>query len=327
MQFTIKKSIYKTYKHIKLLFYNMLINLLKKVNKNVNNIVNNIDLRFNWLIKLFLFSFICLFFKSCNSKKDEVLARVGDKYLYKSDINIKIDSFENDEDSILKTRNFIDNWARRNLLYQKALINLSDLKVKDLENLIENYTYDLYGSVYKETLLNKLLDTLTIDEEVNSFFKENAKIFKLNESLFKIRFIQFPIDNVDKNDIIKSFIRYNDIDKLFLDSLSYQFTNKILSDSIWISKKTFLNRVSFVNNNNIKRYSKKMNYFEYKDSLDLYLLYMIDNKKNGEIAPFSHVASSIKNIILNRNKVNFSKKIDKEIIQDAIKSNKFEIYN
>ena len=325
MQFTIKKSIYKTYKHIKLLFYNVLINLLRKFNKNVNSIVNNIDLRFNWLIKLFFFSFICLFFKSCNSKKDEVLARVGDKYLYKSEI--KIDSFENYEDSILKARNFIDNWARRNLLYQKALINLSDLKVKDLESLIENYTYDLYGSVYKETLLNKLLDTLTIDNQINSFFKENAEIFKLNEPLFKIRFIQFPIDNVDKNDIIKSFIRYNYIDKLFLDSLSYQFTNKILSDSIWISKKTFLNRVSFVNNNNIKRYSKKMNYFEYKDSLDLYLLYMIDNKKNGEIAPFSHVVSSIKNIILNRKKVNFSKKIDKEIIQDAIKSNKFEIYN
>ena len=69
-----------------------------------------------------------------------------------------------------------------------------------------------------------------------------------------------------------------------------------------------------------------MNYFEYKDSIDLYLLYMIDNKINGEIAPLSHVVSSIKNIILNKNKVNFSKKIDKEIIQDAIKSNKFEVY-
>jgi len=118
MQFTIKKSIYKTYKHIKLLFYNVLIDLLRKINKNVNSIVNNIHLRFNWLIKLFLFSFICLFFKSCNSNKDEVLARVGDKYLYKSDI--KIDSFENDEDSILKIRNFIDNWARKNLLYQEG---------------------------------------------------------------------------------------------------------------------------------------------------------------------------------------------------------------
>ena len=282
--------------------------------------MNNFSLKF---ILLFVF----VFFSFCNSNKDEVLARVGDKYLYRSDIKIKIDSFENDEDSILKTRNFIDNWARKNLLYQKALINLSEYKVKNLENLINDYRYDLYGNVYKESLLNNLLDTLSVDKKLSLFYEENYNLFKLNESLFKIRFIQFPIDNVDKNDIIKSFIRYNKLDKVFLDSLSYQFTNMIFSDSIWISKKRLINNVSFINNNNIKRYNKKMNYFEYKDSLELYLLYVIDYKNNGEIAPLSHVVSSIKNIILNKNKIEYSKKIDKEIIQDAIKSKKFEIYD
>ncbi len=282
--------------------------------------MNNFSLKF---ILLFVF----VFFSFCNSNKDEVLARVGDKYLYRSDIKIKIDSFENDEDSILKTRNFIDNWARKNLLYQKALINLSEYKVKNLENLINDYRYDLYGNVYKESLLNNLLDTLSVDKKLSLFYEENYNLFKLNESLFKIRFIQFPIDNVDKNDIIKSFIRYNKLDKVFLDSLSYQFTNMIFSDSVWISKKRLINNVSFINNNNIKRYTKKMNYFEYKDSLELYLLYVIDYKNNGEIAPLSHVVSSIKNIILNKNKIEYSKKIDKEIIQDAIKSKKFEIYD
>ena len=282
--------------------------------------MNNFSLKF---ILLFVF----VFFSFCNSNKDEVLARVGDKYLYRSDIKIKIDSFENDEDSILKTRNFIDNWARKNLLYEKALINLSEYKVKNLENLINDYRYDLYGNVYKESLLNNLLDTLSVDKKLSLFYEENYNLFKLNESLFKIRFIQFPIDNVDKNDIIKSFIRYNKLDKVFLDSLSYQFTNMIFSDSIWISKKRLINNVSFINNNNIKRYTKKMNYFEYKDSLELYLLYVIDYKNNGEIAPLSHVVSSIKNIILNKNKIEYSKKIDKEIIQDAIKSKKFEIYD
>ena len=282
--------------------------------------MNNFSLKF---ILLFVF----VFFSFCNSNKDEVLARVGDKYLYRSDIKIKIDSFENDEDSILKTRNFIDNWARKNLLYQKALINLSEYKVKNLENLINDYRYDLYGNVYKESLLNNLLDTLSVDKKLSLFYEENYNLFKLNESLFKIRFIQFPIDNVDKNDIIKSFIRYNKLDKVFLDSLSYQFTNMIFSDSVWISKKRLINNVSFINDNNIERYTKKMNYFEYKDSLELYLLYVIDYKNNGEIAPLSHVVSSIKNIILNKNKIEYSKKIDKEIIQDAIKSKKFEIYD
>ena len=38
---------------------------------------------------------------------------------------------------------------------------------------------------------------------------------------------------------------------------------------------------------------------------------MIDNKKNGEIAPFSHVVSSIK-ILFEQKKVNFSKKLIKK---------------
>ena len=204
--------------------------------------MNNFSLKF---ILLFVF----VFFSFCNSNKDEVLARVGDKYLYRSDLKMKIDSFENDEDSILKTRSFIDNWARKNLLYEKALINLSEYKVKNLENLINDYRYDLYGNVYKESLLNNLLDTLSVDKKLSLFYEENYNLFKLNESLFKIRFIQFPIDNVDKNDIIKSFIRYNKLDKVFLDSLSYQFTNMIFSDSIWISKKRLINNVSFINDN------------------------------------------------------------------------------
>ena len=320
-----KKIKRQKYKHIKLLFYNVLLNLLRLKKKLLIAMLITI-MKNNWPLR-FILSLVFIFFTFCNSNKDEVLARVGDKYLYKSDIKMKLDSFENDKDSILKVRNFIDNWARKNLLYQKSLVNLPEYKVKDLENLIDNYRYDLFGTVYKESLLNNLLDTLSIDKKLNLFYEENQDIFRLNESLFKIRFIQFPNDNVDKNDIIKSFIRYNKLDKTFLDSLSYQFTNKIFSDSIWITKKGLINNVSFINNSNIERYIKKMNYFEYKDSLELYLLYVIDFKKNGEIAPLSHVISSIKNIILNKNKVEFSKKIDKEIIQDAIKSKKFEIYN
>jgi len=309
------------------LFNNMLLVLLRYYNKIVNTIVNKYVFKRNRLAKFILLFILFFVFEFCNTNKDEVIARVEDKYLYKSDIKLINDSFENNKDSILKIRNFIDSWARKNLLYQKALVNLSENKVEELENLINNYRYDLYGTVYKETLLNKMIDTLTVEERINSFYKDNDEIFRLNESLFKIRFIQFPIDNVDKNDIIKSFIRYNKIDKFYLDSLSYQFTNKILTDSIWITKKRLINNVSFIKNDNLKKYVKKMNYFEFEDSLELSLLYIIDYKKNGEIAPLSHVVSSIKNIILNKNKIEFSKKIDKEIIQDAIKSNKFEIFN
>ena len=57
------------------------------------------------------------------------------------------------------------------------IVNLSENKVEELENLIENYRYDLYGSVYKETLLNKITDTLTIEKRINSLVKVLRVIF------------------------------------------------------------------------------------------------------------------------------------------------------
>ena len=52
MQFTIKKLIYKKHQHIKLLFNNMLLDLLRYYNKNVNSIVNKYILKRNHLESL-----------------------------------------------------------------------------------------------------------------------------------------------------------------------------------------------------------------------------------------------------------------------------------
>jgi len=303
----------------------MLIKLLRNIFIYINNFVNKYHIESMFLRKGLLL-FIINFFLFCNSIKDDPVARVGETYLYRSEIDSKFNFFENNEDSIVKVRSYVDSWARKNLLYQQAFINLSDKEIDDLENLINNYRSDLYGTIYKESLLSKLVDTLSIENNVDSLFLKNREIFRLNESLYKIRFIQFSLNNINRYDIKKRFIRFNYVDKIFLDSLSYQFTNKILYDSIWISKKKLIDEISFLNNNNLKTYIKKLNYFEVKDSLELFLLYVVDFKKRGEIAPLSHVVSEVKNIILNQKKIELSKKIDKEIIQDAIKSKKFEIY-
>jgi len=279
----------------------MLIKLLRNIFIYINNFVNKYHIESMFLRKGLLL-FIINFFLFCNSIKDDPVARVGETYLYRSEIDSKFNFFENNEDSIVKVRSYVDSWARKNLLYQQAFINLSDKEIDDLENLINNYRSDLYGTIYKESLLSKLVDTLSIENNVDSLFLKNREIFRLNESLYKIRFIQFSLNNINRYDIKKRFIRFNYVDKIFLDSLSYQFTNKILYDSIWISKKKLIDEISFLNNNNLKTYIKKLNYFEVKDSLELFLLYVVDFKKRGEIAPLSHVVSEVKNIILNQKK-------------------------
>ena len=47
--------------------------------------------------------------------------------------------------------------------------------------------------------------------------------------------------------------------------------------------------------------------------------------KADETAPLAHVKKTLKNLILNRRKIEFSRYFDNEILQDAIRSKKYEL--
>jgi len=103
-------------------------------------------------LKKYIF-LIVIFFYNCDlleNRPDQVLARVNDKFIYESDLNKALPDGLSNEDSILFAKNFINNWAKKNLLFEKALINLEDSKQNELNKLIESYKNDLFSFTYQE---------------------------------------------------------------------------------------------------------------------------------------------------------------------------------
>lgn len=309
----------------------MLQVLLKYISKIVNK--KTIFLNFNLNLKLlrypFLVSGFLLFFISCDQfvvNKEEVIARVGVVYLYRTDLEKGLDAFVNEADSILKSRNYIDQWARNQILMQQAEINLDIDIINKLELLVDQYKIDLYSNTYKQSVIDKAIDNDITSQELDSFLLQNRSVFKLNAPLFQVRFIELPHDNVDLNEIKRSFQRLDEEDIHYLDSLSFQFTNHILTDSIWINKSNLLSEVSFLNQENLNTYIKKSQFFEIEDSLGVYLFFVKDYLKKDDYSPNEVLYPTIKNILLNQRKLQFNNQFEKDIIQDAIKSKTYEIY-
>jgi len=309
----------------------MLQVLLKYISKIVNK--KTIFLNFNVNLKLlrypFLVSGFLLFFISCDQffvNKEEVIARVGAVYLYRTDLEKGLDAFVNEVDSILKSRNYIDQWARNQILMQQAEINLDIDIINKIELLVDEYKIDLYSNTYKQSVIDKAIDTDITSQELDSFLLQNRSVFKLNAPLYQVRFIELPHDNVDLNEIKRSFQRFDEEDMDYLDSLSFQFTNHILADSIWINKSNLLSEVSFLNQENLNSYIKKSQFFEIEDSLGVYLFFVKDYLKKDDYSPSEVLYPTIKNILLNQRKLQFNNQFEKDIIQDAIKSKTYEIY-
>ena len=307
------------------------INTIEYLSKIILNFVNKV---FNFLFSLtiknmFRYFFILILIYSCKNwikVNEEVVARVGTSYLYKKDVDDVIKLSISKSDSILKVNTFIDNWAKKQLLLQQAKIILSENDIIKLENMVKDYRNDLYTNSYRKVVLNKNLDTIISSKEINAFLNKNKEIFRLKAPLFKVRYIHLPLENVDQNKIKLSFQRFNKKDRIFLDSLSYQYNSYLLSDSLWINKSNLISKVEFLNQQNLFRYTKKSKFFNLQDTLGVYLLFVKNFLDKGELAPKEIYTSKIKNIILNKRKQELIKQFEKDILQDAIKSKKFEKY-
>jgi hypothetical protein len=77
---------------------------------------------------------------------------------------------------------------------------------------------------------------------------------------------------------------------------------------------------------NQDRYLKKSQFFELEDSIGVYLGKIEEVKDINEIAPLSFIAPTIKQVLLNRRKINYLRKLEIEIIDEAIKDKEFEVY-
>ena len=280
-------------------------------------------------MKILKIIFLLLIIISCDNlskaNQDELIARVNNNYLYKSDIDVLNIEFSSSYDSITKVKSYINTWAKNHLFYEKALLNISVSQKQIVDKLINDYKFDIYNNTYKENIVKYKIDTLITENQLIDYYKSNFSNFLLKEPLYKIRFIGLPKDNVDRKFISSRFIRFSKTDKVFLDSLSFQFTESFLNDSIWVNKKTLLEIAPFINPEKVLSI-KKPQYFQFEQSLQLYLFKIEDYLNENEISPFSHIKNSIRNLVFNQRKFEFLKKFDQEIINDAIENKKFEIY-
>ena len=258
---------------------------------------------------------------------DKVIARVDNDYLFSSDLQKLNYDYKSKEDSLITMNSFINKWALERILLRQSLINLSEEKLTRIENLVQDYKFDLLANNYTEFVVSSKLDTILSSVETYDFYSKNLNNFKLNSPIYRVKYINFLKNNVDRRQITRSFKRFNDSDKRFIDSLSFQFLDSFLADTIWLNKGELIKNIPFINSNNFEDYFlKKRKYFEIKGETDLSLFNIIESIEANQIAPFSYVENVVANIVLNKKKLDLIENFNNEILNDAIKTKKFEVY-
>ena len=268
-----------------------------------------------------------LFLIACHQNKTtatNLVAKVYDFTLTKEDLKNNLPKTTSIVDSLKVTQEYIQNWAKQKLLYRNAKINLDN--TKELDELINKYKEELYITYYKNALVNKKLDTLVFQNEIDSFYVKHKESFKLNETLVKFKYIHLDPNNRKRYKIRKLFLSDEIDDKLEILTDYSGFDDYFLKDSVWVSlKDVYYQKPEFpvLSEWDLKSMNKLIEKTEADKSV--YYIYIHEILKEGDVAPLAYVKPTIKNILLQKNKLKFFDQMEQILIDDAVKQKKYEV--
>ena len=278
------------------------------------------------MIKLKLYILLVLVLFSCNNFKDDKsqnIAKYKDQILKKSQL-IELVRKSNYEDSIITTNKVINEWAVNNILIEKAELNLTAEDLSSLDKLVEKYKSELYSTAYLDALINSSINSEIDTTEIENLYKKNIDLFKLKDNIYKVVFVKIPKDFYDISDVRNKLRNFKKHEK-FLDSISYRFSDYSLDTKSWITENDLKKIFLFLNNqklNSLKNYS----FLQTKDSLNLYLIKVIEFKKIGSYAPIDYVFPTLEYMSINLRKKKLTQLIKTDLIKNAIQNNELEIF-
>ena len=266
----------------------------------------------------------CDYFRA--PKKPKAIARVGENYLFQDDIIDLVPKGTSKKDSIAIVKSYIDRWATQKLLFEAAQRNIGKDKVSEFSALIDQYKVDLYTKDYIESLVIRQIDTVVTEVQIEAYYAKNKQYFKNSSELVKLRYINLVKENPKFAKIKSKFSSFTKKDRKELEQLAVQFKSYAFNDSIWVDINQVYEKIPFINLENKQKYISSGMNFQYPDSTTVWLVKVNNVLPKDSPTPLEFLKPTIKQIIINNRKLDLINTIEKEITNDAIKDNKYEIY-
>jgi len=263
----------------------------------------------------------------CSKKdkpEDKPLAKVGDTYLYKSELNGYFRSGTSPEDSIIMFKALVEKWIRKQLIVEKAKLNLTREEM-DVEKELEDYKTSLIIYKYEQKMLKEKLDTNVSNAEIEKYYNQNIQSFNLSSPIVKAQYIKLSIKS-PQLDKLKLWLKTDNPENVrLIDEYCFKYNVKYnYFNDEWISFENIKMMMPFTSNVT-ENYLSMNKLIELTDSTNLYLLKIREIKFSGTTAPLEFVKPNIKSIIILKRKQQLINELEDKIYFEALDKNKFEL--
>lgn len=270
------------------------------------------------IIAFLTFTVSC--FKSDNK---QIIASVNEKDLLLSEVLKGMPKAT--EDSTFFIERYMNLWIRKQLMIYHAEINLSS-DLLNYEAQIAEYRSSLLIYAYQQELINQNFDTSITSKEISDYYNQYREEFKLVKNIFMGRYIVVD-KSAPKSKNLKKWYKSNKPDDIeSLTDYCHQFAKEYyLSDSSWQYFSSINNKLpKFITEEEYFLENTKGVWFE--DQQYRHYIYIKNYQIKGSISPLALEREKIRNVLLNKNKIQYLKQLEDELYQNALALKKIKIY-
>ena len=270
----------------------------------------------------FLLCVVTIAMTSCAAftKKQQAgaVVEVNGHYLYRSTLDALTVGLSS-EDSLRVAQQYITQWAKDALLFDKAKSHTTP----EMEELVEDYRRTLYVHAYEEYLVDRKMSKTISDSMALQIYTQMPDRFVLNESIVKGLMVVVPNDapTIAK---LRKWLEKESLDNI--EKYAYQNANgyELFTDR-WLTTTDIMTHMP-IERAELETKLKSNNQIEVTDSLKTYLLQVHEKHLRGEQMPLEYARPQIEKIVLSARQVEFLQKERERLYNEAIQSGRIKFY-
>ena len=256
----------------------------------------------------------------------EVVARLGDHKLYRSELDDVIPNGTSPEDSVNLANLYINSWMK-----DKAFLDIAQQRLskeeKDVSKELEAYRQSLLRYRYEQRYINERLDTTVSEKQIDDYYDTHQESFKLERPILKARFMNIPSDSPNLPKIKKLMSSDKVEDVVAADSVAFNSARRYHDysggwiDAVKLAAEFGVDYVQMLS-------QRSGQFIEIPDGEgNVSVAYIVDYRKSGEIAPVDYCKDRIRDIIISGRKHELLVGLEQDLIEDAKVKENFEIYS
>jgi len=265
--------------------------------------------------------------KKGSDESRKPVARVNQSFLYLDELKGIVPKDATAADSAARISSYVTSWIRKQLLLNEAAKNI-DINEAEVERRVEEYRYSLIGYEFQNFYIKKNLNDSVSSTEIAAYYKTHLDNFVLKQNIVQGTYIKVP-KTAPRIQRIKPLVFSNkpkEMEELKSYCLSFSAEYQ-LPDSSWIELDKLVANSPMATIPDKIQFLRNYRYYETNDQDFLYFLKVDAFKIVDNVSPVEFVESEIKNIILNKRKVELAKKLEDEVYENGVKRKEFEVFN